>query len=56
MTFFLFSGPELGPALDLSAANRESEALLEKRVRRLTRSRLRYFAAVLPARLFELCF
>ncbi len=29
MAFFLFSGPELGPALDLRAAAREGDALLE---------------------------
>ena len=30
MAFFLLSGPELGPALDLCATGREGEAPLER--------------------------
>jgi hypothetical protein len=60
MAFFPLSGPDLGSGPGIcvpqAATAREEQAQLRTRVRHLARPLLRYFAAVLSARPFELCF
>ncbi len=57
--FFLLSCPDPGPGPGIwalhAAARPGGRSPARTRVRHLTRSRLLYFAAVLPPRLFELC-